>query len=90
MKILNEDKISAIDNILTMYVMGESFKDISDSAETSVNNVKNIVYGLKSIGIIGNDEGDTRIKKPAKCKRQYNRSFVPKIDFETLHKEYIE
>lgn len=90
MKILNEDKISAIDNILTMYVMGESFKDISDSAETSVNNVKNIIYGLKSIGIIGNDEGDTRIKKPAKCKRQYNMSFVPKIDFETLHKEYIE
>lgn len=90
MNILNENKISAIDDILTMYVNGESFKDISEKSNTSECNVKNIVYGLKSIGIVGNDESDTRIKKPAKRKRQHDRNFVPKIDFETLHKEYIE
>lgn len=90
MKILNEDKISAIDNILAMYVAGEPFEDISDSVKTSVNNVKNIVYGLKSIGIIGNDESDTRIKKPVKYRKRHDRNFIPKIDFETLHKEYIE
>lgn len=90
MKILNEDKISAIDNILAMYVAGEPFEDISDSVKTSVNNVKNIVYGLKSIGIIGNDESDTRIKKPVKYRKRHDRNFTPKIDFETLHKEYIE